>query len=243
MGTKLFLYSRQKLSRALFKDTAQKAAFFDQLEVLKSPQKLLSRLREEQQKNYVLIVTPYLHDELRLLIRQIRQIKPQQAICLCSLRELAYDAWRLECFDFLALPVKREELALSFQKFRREILRVKAPPLTFRYQGGEHVLHPEDILYCKGAGNYTHIQLRNGSKLLLTLKIGEMDKRLEKYETLRRVGRSFIINTANILAIRKLEVLFKSEPRQHISISKGYLRKLKGVLLNAEPSIQKTHTS
>ncbi len=243
MRATLFLYSTQKLSLALFKDTAEKADAFDKIEIFKSPEKLLRRLREERQKNCVFLITPYLHADLRLLIRQIKQIEPQQMLCLCSLRELAYDGWRLECFDFLALPVKREELALSFQKFRRKVLRLKAPPLSFRYQGGEHLLQAEDILYCKGAGNYTQIQLRRGSTLLLTLKIGEMEKRLEKYENLRRVGRSFIINLANIQAIKGSEVLFKSDQQQRIKLGKGYLRKLKNLLLGIRENIKNPHTT
>ncbi len=227
----LFLYTTQGLALPAFKETAESAACFETLHVFKQPDRLLQEItRPTNQKHYTLIISPYLHADLRLLIHQLQQ-RHRQAVGLCSLRELAYTAWRLECFDFLALPVNRNELARSFQKFRKEILQLKAPPLIFKYQGGHHLLEAENILYCKGAGNYTQVQLNNGSKILLTLKIGDMEKKLQSYETLYRVGRSFIINILSIQAIKKNEVIFKSQKPHSIKLGKGYLQKLKQILL------------
>ena len=55
------------------------------------------------------------------------------------------------------------------------------------------MLSPEEIVYCKADGNYTHIQLLSEKIEIVAQNLGSIEKILEKHSFFR-VSRSYLIN-------------------------------------------------
>ncbi|AWV98286.1 LytR/AlgR family response regulator transcription factor [Arcticibacterium luteifluviistationis] len=64
--------------------------------------------------------------------------------------------------------------------------------------GSRMKVFPNQILMLKADQNYTHVFLKNGSKILSSTTMGTIEKRLEGNDFFR-VNRSTVINTRHII--------------------------------------------
>lgn len=64
-------------------------------------------------------------------------------------------------------------------------------------------VRPEDVLYLKAAGNYTHMVLRTGREFKFTRQIKEFNAIFQQLEDnpFLRVGRSLIVNKSFIFQV------------------------------------------
>lgn len=106
----------------------------------------------------------------------------------------AIDAFNYGVLDFIAKPFTVDRLSKAFSRYAEftKDIHYSSQYLTVRKKGEVVVVKNEDIVYIKGAGNYSELYIKDGSTLL-------HDKSLNKLETLlpvkfKRIHRSFICN-------------------------------------------------
>lgn len=166
---------------------------------------ILEELKEFQ--TVLLFITRDLEVNEEILLNYLRsQIKI--SIIFCGKEEWAYKAWKWRVFDFLRLPVLKKELLSSLNRYKTEKYQTKDRILALKFQGGIYRIQPEHILFIKGEGNYSRIWLKNGQRILVTRKIGELTELLSFCDFIHRIGRSYIINVSMIQHINNSEITF-----------------------------------
>lgn len=111
----------------------------------------------------------------------------QQAALFARERQL-----RLDASD----RARRLEIAL-------EQARQKDAPGRFKIQraGKTDMIAANEIVYCKGAGDYVEIALSDGAKILHLAKLQDMETELP--QTFLRVHRSYLVNTNHVRALTR----------------------------------------
>lgn len=106
----------------------------------------------------------------------------------------AIEAFEYGVLDFIAKPFTAERLAKAFERHEKLIKnpQFSAQYLGVRKKGELSIIDNNNIIYIKGAGNYSEIYLNNNTKVL-------HDKSLNKLETIlpghfKRIHRSYICN-------------------------------------------------
>ena len=128
--------------------------------------------------------------------------------------QYAVQAFKLKAFNYLLKPVDVLELKEVLQqwKIRKENLDTAASEDVVRQlleqmkkegmlkskiavpiADGYEFLETNQILFCQSENNYTNIFLANGTKLLISKTLKEVEKTLEKY-LFMRIHQSFLIN-------------------------------------------------
>ena len=120
----------------------------------------------------------------------------------------AIQAIRNSVFDYILKPVREEELINAVNRYRNrsvndrnqdlskliEILKGDEPgKIKLNTRSGYSLIHPSEVVYCKADGNYTHIQLSNGTREVTTQNLGAIDELLHS-GTFFRVSRSYLVN-------------------------------------------------
>lgn len=128
--------------------------------------------------------------------------------------QYAVQAFKLQAFNYLLKPVDVEELREVLQKWKvrkenqehaaseevvRELLdQMKKEGLlkskiAVPIADGYEFIETNQILYCQSENNYTYIYLVNGSKILISKTLKEVEKTLDKY-LFMRIHQSYLIN-------------------------------------------------
>jgi len=152
-------------------------------------------------------------------------------IVLCSNRKNAFDAWSFDLLHFLELPVLQNRINTALKRYLKNTSKEADQLIKIKYNGSFYSIAPAKILYCKGAGNYTNIFLKNGKKILVTAQLHKINQMLSGAKGIERVGKSFILNLRNVQSIGKGEISFFSDKPVKIKISDNYIRKVKKLLL------------
>ncbi len=63
--------------------------------------------------------------------------------------------------------------------------------------GARKQAYPDEILYCQGDRNYTHVYMTNDRKVLVSLTLGVLESRLASKQFLR-LTRSWLVNKQHI---------------------------------------------
>jgi len=136
------------------------------------------------------------------------RVQKNVSVIFCGREEWAYRAWKWRVYDFLRLPVRKKELIAALQRYQNEKLNKEDQYLKLNYQGGFYRIRPRNIVFIKGEGNYSRIWLNDGSRLLVTRKIGEMADMLLSYDYIQRVGKSYIFNLSLVKSIDTTKITF-----------------------------------
>jgi len=129
-------------------------------------------------------------------------------IFVTAFEHYAIQAIRNSVFDYILKPIRREELIGAIQRFRLRVnndhqqdlskllqaLKESIPgKVKLNTRSGYILINPQEVVYCKADGNYTHIQLVNGNREVTTQNLGSIED-LIKGDSFFRASRSYLIN-------------------------------------------------
>ena len=134
----------------------------------------------------------------------------------------AVEAIKKSALDYLLKPVDTDELEgalikaeATIQRYRFDTKLEKALDnlqvthghlnrIKLNHDGKIFFLKPEDILYCKGEGNYCYIFLENNENMLLSMKLKQVEELLPS-GLFCRVHNSYIVNLSKVRSYHKAE--------------------------------------
>ncbi len=120
----------------------------------------------------------------------------------------AIQAIRNSVFDYIMKPVMQEELFSAISRFRSkgsrkdgldlyELMAVlkgnTVGKIKLNTRSGYMLINPDEVVYCKADGNYTHMQLSGGNNEITTQNLGAIEDLL-KSGSFFRVSRSYLVN-------------------------------------------------
>ena len=129
-------------------------------------------------------------------IRQLQALNKKFKICLLSDEQFAFDAWRLQVFNFDLYPFDADFIKRCYIKFTAKdedehILAIKDDGFT------KNIPYSQ-INYLQAAGNYTFIHEKYDRMNIQTKQIARFEFMVERDHNFSRVHRSFIVNLANV---------------------------------------------
>ena len=143
------------------------------------------------------------------LIEQIQGTDHEPGVIFVTAYEhYAIQAIRNSVFDYILKPVHQEELDDAILRFRTrgrknqnqelnqliETLRSHGPVrVKLNTRAGYLLIDPSEVVFCEADGNYTHIQLANGTRETTTQNLGNIEELFEG-STFFRAGRSYLLN-------------------------------------------------
>ncbi|HKK62357.1 MAG TPA: LytTR family DNA-binding domain-containing protein [Bacteroidales bacterium] len=167
-------------------------------------------------------------------------------IFITAYESYAIRAIKNAAFDYLTKPIVKDELFEAVDRFLEfnensnkpdikaliEIFKNQKPErIRFNTRSGFFFICPDDIIYIKADGNYSHMVLVNGKKEVSTVSLGSLETMLEKYSFLR-VSRSYIVNMKYISRVDRKSNTVELEqdeqvheltlPAQKIRLLEGY---------------------
>lgn len=128
--------------------------------------------------------------------------------------QYAVEAFRLKAFNYLLKPIdiadlkevilqwkeqkEQQEFAVSEETIRQLLEYMKKEGLlkskiAVPISDGFEFLEVNEILYCQSENNYTNIFLNNGSRVLISKTLKEVERTLDKY-LFMRIHQSYLIN-------------------------------------------------
>ncbi|MEN8157179.1 MAG: LytTR family DNA-binding domain-containing protein [Bacteroidota bacterium] len=135
----------------------------------------------------------------------------------------AIQAIRNSVFDYIMKPVRQNELIDAVQRYRKNrvmgenqefsqlvsvLKRTESVKVKLNTRSGYILIHPPEIVYCKADGNYTTIQISNGTNEVTTQNLGTIEELL-KSGTFFRVSRSYLVNLKYLARVdRKSNLCF-----------------------------------
>lgn len=117
--------------------------------------------------------------------------------------EFAFDAIRVNIFDYLLKPVQINELTRVVIKAKQHVAsRVEHPydqaKIQIRVDGKVVLLNKDDVLYISSEGNYSTIHLTDGKNLLITKNIKKLEDSWFTNLPFFRTHQSYIINVNRV---------------------------------------------
>lgn len=167
-------------------------------------------------------------------IEQVNQGEHEPGIIfVTAFDNYAIQAIRNSVFDYILKPVKQEGLLEAVKRFRirnskRErgelakligaLKRNEPGKVKLNTRSGYILLHPQEVVFCKADGNYTHIQMFDGSQEITTQNLGTIEEVL-KAGTFFRVSRSYLVNLKYLARVdRKSNLCFLEYEAETYSI-------------------------
>jgi two-component system LytT family response regulator len=147
------------------------------------------------------------------LLEQLRSFS-FDVVFTTAYSQYAVQAFKLKAFNYLLKPVDEIELKEVLQQWRlqkenrdtaasEEVVRqlldqmkkegILKSKIAVPIADGYEFLETNQILFCQSENNYTNIYLVNGTKLLISKTLKEVEKTLEKYLFIR-IHQSYLIN-------------------------------------------------
>ena len=132
-------------------------------------------------------------------------------IFITAYEEYAIKAFRFSALDYLLKPFDRDDLRAAFNRARnvikKEETRLKlnaflsnmenvsheGKKIVLRTSESIHLVNVQDIVHCRSDGNYTHIFVSSGKKLLVSRTLKEFDNLLTPYGFFR-IHQSHLAN-------------------------------------------------
>lgn len=122
-------------------------------------------------------------------------------VIVSAYAERAVEAFEFGVLDFVPKPFRKERLALALERARGAHARANCPTkfLAIRSHGRIELVRVDDVLYARGAGAYSELQLAGGRSVL-------HDKSLEKLAEIlppifNRVHKSYLVRLSDIVAL------------------------------------------
>ncbi|MFN3803388.1 LytR/AlgR family response regulator transcription factor [Belliella pelovolcani] len=155
--------------------------------------------------------------------------------------EYARKAIKHQPFDYLLKPIDLQELRDTIYRLKSEITTNKDAILDrldqlesklngkrmeiFNTQEGDYVVNFDEIIYCKGEGNYTEIIRTNGDKILVSKNLKKIEEILPADEFIR-VHQSILVNRSQIDRYDKKLLNLHLKNGEKLSVS---MRKLSNI--------------
>lgn len=129
-------------------------------------------------------------------------------IFVTAYEHYAIQAIRNSVFDYILKPIHLEDLLSSIHRYRNRAVKTHRQDLSklvnamkdsspvkvkLNTRSGYILINPQEVVYCKADGNYTHIQLVSGNKEITTQNLGAIEESLKK-GSFFRVSRSYLVN-------------------------------------------------
>jgi hypothetical protein len=181
-------------------------------------------------ESYLLVQIRDLSQESRWLVRRAVNENPKAKVILFSENvTVSYFAWQIGAFYFSTYPLH----AAALQALRQRIA-VAAPTtrrLRLGYKGGFRLVHPQSISVIRGQGNYCQFYFKDEKPQLYTIRINEINDKLDFVPYLCRINKSLIININNLSKIEKGAAFFSGQPATQLQLNTKTLALIKKRLL------------
>lgn len=146
------------------------------------------------------------------LLRKFKQIN-FEVIFTTAYNQYAVQAFRENALDYLLKPIDIDLLQQAVAKAEKQIglkitnekiqsilqfpTVVAGGKISVPVQNGYLFISPGDIYYCEASGSYTHIYMKTGKKILVSLRLKECEEMLPAAGFFR-VHHSYLVNTQYI---------------------------------------------
>lgn len=130
----------------------------------------------------------------------------EKIVFVTSHRDMVFDAFGQKTIGFILKPPTYEQINKKLTIVREE--KQENIELVFEgYNGEQHGIRLEEIMYFKAAGSYTEIysyasDTERTECFVISKKIGEVERSMKDYGVLR-VHKSFLVNLANVADVEK----------------------------------------
>jgi two-component system LytT family response regulator len=151
----------------------------------------------------------------------------------------AYDKYSLQAikehaFDYLLKPIDYKELIRSVNDFVIQFslgkpIENKESVITLATDEGIHVIHPQEILFCKASGSYTEFHIQNKPTIVISKSLKFAESILVT-SNFKRVHRSYLINSKSITKLTKEDGGYVYINEVAIPVSKNYFENLYQIL-------------
>ena len=149
------------------------------------------------------------------LLEHIRS-NPVSVIFTTAFHQYAIQAIRYSALDYLLKPIDPKELFQSiqrletqeskpsFEQFQFLVDKISQKEYTHKKLAipnleGFKMISIDDIVYCEADDNYTHINLKDDTKIIASRTLKEIQRLLDDYPFFIRVHHSFLINLNEVL--------------------------------------------
>ena len=143
-------------------------------------------------------------------LEQCKQIS-FSVIFTTSYDQYAIKAFRISALDYLLKPIDPEELIAAVHKIQEqksrpiaEQFRTMIEQIQNRNRGitkigiptveGFELIPADHIVYCEANNNYTHLFLRDKTKLVACRCLKEIEEQLQDFKSFLRVHHSYLVN-------------------------------------------------
>jgi len=149
------------------------------------------------------------------LLEQLNEI-PFSVIFTTSYDQYAIKAIRFSALDYLLKPVDPKELIMAIQKVQKKKFPPTGEQLQILIQQLQHregsltriaiptsegfeLVPAEDIVRCEAHDNYTHLCLKNKTKIIASRTLKEIEEQLGEFPFFIRVHHSFMVNLNEVI--------------------------------------------
>lgn len=140
-------------------------------------------------------------------------------IFITAYNKYAVDAFKFSAVDFLLKPIEPSELVKAINK-ALETINIKntiaqltilkesfqnnqiSKKIVLKESDNIHFVQINEIIFCKADGNYTHFELLNGDKIMVSKPIGEYEAMLDTYDFVK-AHHSFLVNLKHVRTFNK----------------------------------------
>ncbi|MBP9152085.1 MAG: response regulator transcription factor [Flavobacteriales bacterium] len=143
----------------------------------------------------------------------------------------AVDAFGLEALDYLLKPI-------DIVKLRRAVARIeeqktKTPEkLSIPSSNGQQLIEQADIEFLEAEGSYTNVNLCDGTNILVSRKLGDIEEQLSAKNFLR-VHRSYLVNLDQIQSIvRGTNTSLRMKSEADVPVARNQKEALKRLFSN-----------
>ena len=174
------------------------------------------------------------------LLEKIRECNSIVKIVMVT----AYDNYAMKAikhnaFSYLLKPVSRVELKSTIYNLQNTIKAVNfnnnSNKILITSKGNTVIVEPNDVGYFEAEGSYTHVYLKNGSKLIASSNLGVLVDKFPKCKFIK-INRSTVVHKNSIISIHKKQkkcLLQLNEKEIGLSVSTTFLREFNSIFNNA----------
>jgi two-component system, LytTR family, response regulator len=172
------------------------------------------------------------------LLENFDQI-PFSVIFTTGYDQYAIKAIRFSALDYLLKPIDPKELVASIHKIQLQKKHPSSEQLMMLMNQIHHkeinynkiaiptvdgfeLVPADQVVFCEANDNYTHLLLKNGTKIIACRTLKEIEEQLEDFSSFQRVHNSFIVNL--------------NEARKYIRGDGGYVVMNNGSTINVSRS-------
>ena len=192
----------------------------------------LKKVMLERPNSLLYIIVEQFSSLHRIIIRNIQKALPKIFICLCGSADYAMDAWKLNVFHFLEIPVVSSDLIFAYQKYIVAHHQVTDKPQEFRFKlkDGIVTIPYSSICFIKASGNYSTIHTVDDKSYLQTKQLQTYLHLCDENSEFTKVHRSLILNTNRVNKLGNQKISF-FQSNYELPVSKSLEIKVKRLIL------------